>query len=210
MNTGTPNTLRVDVWSDYVCPFSYLQLPVLEQLQTLYGTSIQWSWHAFELRPEPLETPDPCAEHLRMTWSRAVLPMADKRQLHMKIPPVQPHSRKALEAASFARAHGAFGAFNRAVFRAFFEQGQNIGETHILLQLADEAGLDSQALQEALLQEHYSASVLADEGLANDLGLRAVPALLLRRADQPLAEAQVLNGTLPLQRLTREIDALLE
>ncbi|WP_241001090.1 DsbA family protein [Pseudomonas syringae] len=209
MKTGMHTTLRVDLWSDYVCPFSYLQLPVLEQLQTLYGPSIQWCWHAFELRPEPLETPDPCAEHLRMTWSRAVLPMADKRQLRMKIPPVQPHSRKALQAAAFARAHGGFEAFHRAVFQAFFEQGQDIGDTQVLLQVAAMAGLDAQALQEALIQEHYCASVLADEGLADTLGLRAVPALLLRRADQPLTEAQVLNGTLPLQRLTQAFDALL-
>lgn len=209
MNTGTPTTLRVDLWSDYVCPFSYLQLPVLEQLQTLYGPSIQWCWHAFELRPEPLATPDPCAEHLRMTWSRAVLPMADKRQLRMKIPPVQPHSRKALQAAAFARAHGRFEAFHRAVFQAFFEQGQDIGDVQVLLQVASMAGLDAQALKAALVQEQYCASVLADEGLADQLGLRAVPALLLRRADQPLTEAQVLNGTLPLQRLTQAFDALL-
>ncbi|MCO8171610.1 DsbA family protein [Pseudomonas sp. 21LCFQ02] len=209
MHTDTQPALRVDIWSDYVCPFCYLQLPVLEQLQARYGAMIEWCWHAFELRPEPLTTPDPQADYLRMTWLQAVLPMADRRQLTMKIPPVQPHSRKALEAANFARSQGRFGDFNRALFRAFFEYGQNIGEDQVLLQLASATGLGPEALHLALQEQQHRVAVSDDEALADTLGLRAVPVLLLRRASQPLSEAQVLNGTLPLQRLTREIDALL-
>ena len=209
MNTDTTPALRVDIWSDYVCPFCYLQLPILEQLQAHYGALIEWCWHAFELRPEPLTTPDPQADYLRMTWSQAVLPMADRRHLTMKIPPVQPHSRKALEAATFARSQGRFGDFNRALFRAFFEYGQDIGEDQVLLQLASSTGLKPEALRLALQEQQHSVAVANDEQLADTLGLRAVPVLLLRRASQPLSEAQVLNGTLPLQRLTKEIDALL-
>ncbi|MCO8166135.1 DsbA family protein [Pseudomonas sp. 21LCFQ010] len=209
MHTDTQPALRVDIWSDYVCPFCYLQLPVLEQLQARYGAMIEWRWHAFELRPEPLTTPDPQADYLRMTWLQAVLPMADRRQLTMKIPPVQPHSRKALEAANFARSQGRFGDFNRALFRAFFEYGQNIGEDQVLLQLASATGLKPEALRLALQEQQHRVAVSDDEALADTLGLRAVPVLLLRRASQPLSEAQVLNGTLPLQRLTQEIDALL-
>lgn len=209
MTTDTTPALRVDIWSDYVCPFCYLQLPILEQLQALYGAVIEWRWHAFELRPEPLTTPDPQADYLRMTWSQAVLPMADRRQLRMKIPPVQPHSRKALEAATYARSQGRFGDFNRALFRAFFEHGQNIGEDQVLLQVAGASGLRPEALRLALQEHQHSVAVTDDEALADTLGLRAVPVLLLRRASQPLSEAQVLNGTLPLQRLTKEIDALL-
>lgn len=209
MHTDTQPALRVDIWSDYVCPFCYLQLPVLEQLQARYGAMIEWCWHAFELRPEPLTTPDPQADYLRMTWLQAVLPMADRRQLTMKIPPVQPHSRKALEAANFARSQGRFGDFNRALFRAFFEYGQNIGEDQVLLQLASATGLKPEALRLALQEQQHRVAVSDDEALADTLGLRAVPVLLLRKASQPLSEAQVLNGTLPLQRLTREIDALL-
>lgn len=209
MSTDTTPALRVDIWSDYVCPFCYLQLPILEQLQARYGALIEWCWHAFELRPEPLATPDPQADYLRRTWSQAVLPMADRRQLTMKIPPVQPHSRKALEAADFARSQGRFGDFNRALFRAFFEYGEDIGKDQVLLQLASTAGIRPEALRLALEGQQHRVAVTDDEALADTLGLRAVPVLLLRRASQPLSEAQVLNGTLPLQRLTREIDALL-
>ena len=49
----------VDVWSDYVCPFCYLQEPVFEAVSKQYGNAIEVRRHAFELRPEPVPTLDP-------------------------------------------------------------------------------------------------------------------------------------------------------
>src|SRR3569623_1511568 len=46
--------LRIDIWSDYVCPFCYLELPVIDHLQQPYGTTLEVRWRAFELRPEPV------------------------------------------------------------------------------------------------------------------------------------------------------------
>jgi protein-disulfide isomerase len=54
----------------------------------------------------------------------------------------------------------------------------------------------------------YTQQILADERLANRLGLRAVPAFLIRRADQSLSEATVLNGTMGLEQLKQKIDRL--
>ncbi|WP_295470926.1 DsbA family protein [uncultured Pseudomonas sp.] len=209
MNTGMEPTLRADVWSDYVCPFCYLQLPLLEELQNRYGASIDWHWHAFELRPEPLSLPDPNADYLRMTWSRAVLPMADRRRLPMRMPTIQPRSRLAQEAAHFARGHGHFSELHRALFRAFFEEGQDIGQSAVLVATAEAVGLPRGALEQSLREGDQRPEVMRDEAMANDLGLRAVPVMLLRRVDQPLCEARVLSGTQPLQRLTEAIDALL-
>ncbi len=41
----------IDVWSDYVCPFCYLQMPVLKEFAG--DRDLQVRWRAFELRPEP-------------------------------------------------------------------------------------------------------------------------------------------------------------
>ncbi|PBP96372.1 DsbA family oxidoreductase [Pseudomonas congelans] len=206
MNTVGP--LKIDVWSDYVCPFCYLQLAVMEQLQQTYGERLELNWHAFELRPDPLELLDPSADYLRETWSRSVLPMADRRQVTMKMPSVQPRSRKVLEAAAFARNAGSFEAFHKEAYRAFFEKGLDIGETHTLLDLANALGLDRQAMEQALDAGHFEKAVTDDQQLAQKLGLRAVPVLLLRRSDEALEDARVFNGTLPFDRLSQEIDAL--
>ncbi|MBC3954871.1 MULTISPECIES: DsbA family protein [Pseudomonas] len=205
---NTVGLFKIDVWSDYVCPFCYLQLSVLEQLQNSYGEQLEFNWHAFELRPAPLAMLDPNADYLRATWSRSVLPMADKRQVVMRMPTVQPRSRKVLEAAAFAKTAGRFAAFHKGAFKAFFEDGLDIGETPNLLELGHTAGLDKQALEQALIDSEYEKAVLDDQTLAQKLGLRAVPVALLRRSDQSLEQARVFNGTLPFNRLKQEIDRL--
>lgn len=206
MNTAGP--FKIDVWSDYVCPFCYLQLSVLEQLQQSYGERLEFNWHAFELRPDPIAMLDPNADYLRAAWSRSVLPMADKRQVVMKMPTVQPRSRKVLQAAAFARTAGRFADFHKGAFKAFFEDGLDIGETPTLLELGNTVGLDRGALEAALIASEYEKIVLDDQALAQKLGLRAVPVVLLRRSDEPLEQARVFNGTLPFNRLKQEIDKL--
>ncbi|WP_241097872.1 hypothetical protein [Pseudomonas viridiflava] len=50
--------------------------------------------------------------------------------------------------------------------------------------------------------------MLDDQALAQKLGLRAVPVILLRRSEETLEQARVFNGTLPFNRLKQEIDRL--
>ena len=87
--TATPR-VRLDVWSDYVCPFCYLELPQLARLQEEFGDQLAIEWHAFELRPEPTPTLDPAGDYLRRTWDRAVYPMAAEYGMVLRLPPVQP------------------------------------------------------------------------------------------------------------------------
>jgi predicted DsbA family dithiol-disulfide isomerase len=93
----------------------------------------------------------------------------------MKLPPVQPRSRLAHEAAHWAREQGKFNEYNDAVFRAFFERGEDIGRAEVLTALASELALDSEALGRALDTHEYLDRVVADEQEAAKLGIRGVP-----------------------------------
>src|SRR5947209_8145197 len=98
--------VQIDVWSDYVCPFCYLEEPVLERLRNDFTGALQIRWRAYELRPDPVPTLDPQGEYLRDIWARSVYPMAAQRGIPLRLPPVQPRSRLAWEATEFAREHG--------------------------------------------------------------------------------------------------------
>jgi len=101
----------------------------------------------------------------------------------MKLPPHQPRSRRAHEAAHWARTKGRFDDFNAAVFRAFFERGENIGRIDVLLQLASELSLDSHSLRKAFENEEFRETVLTDERDAQNLGVSAVPSFVADRRD---------------------------
>jgi predicted DsbA family dithiol-disulfide isomerase len=175
--------VTIEVWSDYVCPFCYMVEPVLEQLRQEHGDTVQVHWRAFELRAEPKPTLDPAAESLRDTWERIVYPMAAERGMTLRLPPVQPRSRKAFEAAEFARETGKFDAFHRALFQAFFQEGRDIGDLAVLRELATSVGLDAEALGRALADGRYTERVLRDQELAQTLRLTGVPAMLVRPSE---------------------------
>jgi predicted DsbA family dithiol-disulfide isomerase len=195
MDIATP--IRIDVWSDYVCPFCYLELPALQRLQQQFGDQVEVVWRAFELRPDPKPTLDPDGEYLHTTWNRSVYPMAEQRGMRLKLPPVQPRSRLALEAAAFADSHGRFAAMHEALFRGFFEEGRDIGDIEVLCAIGQEAGLDAGALRQALQDGRHTAEVLDDEGLAHSLGVSGVPIMLLRRPGAPWEQALALRGAVP-------------
>ena len=103
--------------------------------------------------------------------------------MQMKMPPVQPRSRLAHEAAQWAHTKGRFEDFNAAVFRAFFERGEDIGRIDVLRQLASELSLDSHSLRKAFENEEFREAVLTDERDAQNLGVRAVPSFVADRRD---------------------------
>ena len=127
---------------------------------------------------------DPAGEYLTRVWRDSVYPLAERLGLTVRLPPVQPRSRRAHEAAQWAREANHFDDYNAALFRAFFERGEDIGERDVLLKLARDLQLDESSLRAALESKKFEASVVADEREAAELGLSGVPAFV---ADRRLA-----------------------
>lgn len=201
---------RIDVWSDYICPFCYLELPVVDRLRDEFGDALSVEWHAFELRPQTVPTLDPSGEYLRTTWARSVYPMAEQRGMVLRLPPVQPRSRKAFEASEFARDHDRFDAMHHAIFRAFFEHGKDIGDIAVLVDLGAVVGLDPEKLRRALEENRYTERVLRDESLAQRLGINAVPALLVRRDDLPIERSRAVSGAVSYEQMAGLVGRVLQ
>lgn len=206
----THPTVEVDIWSDYVCPFCYLAEPTLAQVEQEFKTAVRINWRAFELRPEPVPTLDPKGDYLRDVWARAVYPMAKTRGMVLHLPPVQPRSRLAHEAAAFAREKGRFSEMNDALFRVFFEHGQDIGRTEVLAKIAVDTGLNPDGLLEALAQDRYRGQVLKDEALAQKLGLSGVPASLVRPPGEPLEQSVLIDGAQPFEVFQQVLTRVLQ
>jgi predicted DsbA family dithiol-disulfide isomerase len=194
--------IQIVVWSDYVCPFCYLEVPVLDQIRRELGEEVAIDWRAFELRPDPVPTLDPNGEYLHRVWNQSVYPMAKERGLSLTLPPVQPRSRKAHEAAEFARESGLLDEMSRALFRAFFEEGRDLADLEVLLDVGEAVGLDRSDLREALEKDRYTQKVVEDERLAQQVGITGVPALVITGG----RHAYLLSGAQPVETV-REVIA---
>ncbi len=197
--------VELDIWSDYVCPFCYLELPVIDRLKQEFGTQLDVTWHAFELHPDPMPTLDPQSPYVHDVWAKSVYPLAHERGMKLRLPPVQPYSRKAFETAEHAKTQGRFDAMHLALFRAFFEEGKDIGDAETLLDIGAAAGLDMNQLKDMLDAGRYTHRVIDDERLAKELGISRVPLMLAHLAGRRLSESIVLRGAVPYEQLRNAI-----
>lgn len=146
------------------------------------GSDILIVWRAYELRPDPVPTLPPKGDYLQKAWKNSVYPLAQRVGIVMRLPPVQPRTRLAHQAAHWAREQGRFDEYHEGLFTALFERGEDIGQVEVLKSLASSLGMDAQSLDEALAARKFEPSVLADEELAARLGIRGVPAFVANRA----------------------------
>jgi predicted DsbA family dithiol-disulfide isomerase len=174
---------------------------VLEAVTRRFGELVEIRWHAYELRPDPVPLPDPDSEYIAEHWENRVLPMAAERGLIMRVPRRQVRSRRALQAALFAREQGRFREMDRLIYRARFEEDADLGDPEVLSGLAADAGLDGEALRYALKTHAYLPPLEEDLAIAHAIGIRGVPMALVGPANEDLAQflrrAEPVSGAVP-------------
>jgi predicted DsbA family dithiol-disulfide isomerase len=145
----------------------------------------------FELRPYPNPTLRPEGDYLQRAWSQSVYPIARRMGVAMTLPKVspQPHTHLAFEGYQFAKEHGKGNEYNHRVLKAFFVEGQDIGQVDVLTRLAGEVGLDPQEFEQALRTLKYrEAHQQALRHAYEEVGVTGVPRFVI--GDQTLTGLQ--------------------
>ena len=146
----------VQVYYDYVSPYSYLSTKIMDILESEY--EIWVDWRGFELRPEWVEFPkwwyQPSASQARWFERRDLvrkygIPMADER------PDFRPRTRPLLKAGEYAKNQGRFKTFQHAIFEAYYARAEDIRSEAAVCQLGEMVGLDRTPLLEAMLSNTY-------------------------------------------------------
>jgi len=175
------NYPKLEVVFDYVDPGSYLVLGVLEAGVEGAGTGFDdVRWRPLELRtPEqpPLDPGDP-------EWRRLLLAHQEEARtlgVPFRIPALAPRTRKAHELGFHAREQGVFPAVHRALFRAHFEEGRDLGRVDVLVEVARETGLEPAEVRTVLGVDRFRQAVEEERAGLLGQGIRGVPTL--RRGD---------------------------
>jgi len=157
---GTDAPVAVYVYGDYVCPFSYIGDARLRRLAEEEALEIRW--RPFEIHPALPAAGLPVREagYPPDEWSGMVQKleaMAVGLDLPLHLPDFVANSHRALQVAEFARDLGraAYESTHAALYRAYFVEGRNLGRSEVLLEVAEEAGLDVEAVQGALEDGRY-------------------------------------------------------
>jgi len=142
--------------------------------------AVEIHWRSFELRPKG-SPPMPPEYRARIESSRPQLYRTAREQYGMELNmgPMGIDSRPALIGGKYAEAKGAGAAYHRAVFRAYWQEAQDISDLDVLAAMAEAAGLERGPFLAALNAPQYEAAVDADIAEAQAYGLSGVPATVL-------------------------------
>jgi len=145
--------------------------------------AVEFDASAFDLRPGlPLEgVPREEVSPGRVyppVYVDNLLQTAREAGIDMKRPPLIPNTRKAHEATEFAKDSGKLLPFHRAVFCAYWEAEENIGDAEVLCRLGAECGLDAAQLRDALADGRYAERVDGQIAWARSAGITGVPTFI--------------------------------
>jgi predicted DsbA family dithiol-disulfide isomerase len=167
--------LSIEVWSDVVCPWCYVGKRRIEKALAHYDGEVELRWRSFELDPDapPGRPPRESSTDAQMTELAA----GEGLEYHLDRTRGG-NSFAAHRLIQRALEDGRQDAMKERLMRAYFTEGEAIGDRATLDRLADEVGVDGQA---ALTDRRYAEAVRADEELAARIGIRGVPYFVLDR-----------------------------
>ncbi len=196
-----PRTLKIDIWSDVMCPWCLVGWgnlrQALDQLDGKIAASVRW--HVFELNPDMPAGGEERTAHIARKYGRTLEQSrgvqtrmqraAEEAGVSLEYEGVDPappammwNTFLAHQLLLWARETGG-GArqtdLKLALFAAHFNQRRNIGERDVLLDIAETTGFDREAAAAALDGQEFAERVRAEERAAWDFNITGVPAMIV-------------------------------
>lgn len=193
---STVGEMHVTLWSDYICPWCYLALDRYDQLVKL---EVEVTIRPFELHPEiSPEGRRHRPDGRTFAAFKSVGAECEEVGLGFHMPSRTPNSNRALQVSEFVRTAypDAFDSLHRALFRAHFVDGLDIGDTETIKSLVSASGANLDAVIDAIETNEAALALQAARELAIEDGVAGTPTMIF---DNGL----VVPGVTPRQSLER-------
>ena len=185
--------MKVEIWSDVMCPFCYIGKNNFEKaLENLpFKDQIEVEWKSFQLDPvlDPKETKT-TFEYFK---EKKNFPEAQAQQMIGQVTQMGKGAGidfqfdKALITNTFsahkllhlAKKYNKSNEMEEALFIAHFIDGKNVGDLETLISLAGSLGIDKEEVKNILTSEEFDYDVNQDILEARNNGITGVPFFIL-------------------------------
>jgi predicted DsbA family dithiol-disulfide isomerase len=181
--------MKVEIWSDVVCPWCYIGKRRFETALARFehADAVAITWRSFELDPNaPLLQTEPHAARLSRKYGVSLAQVevmntrligeAQKEGLDFHLAESKGgNSFDAHRLIHLAAARGRAGAMKEQLMKAYFTDGVAIGGRAELVRLAVDTGLEEAEVKAMLSSDHFASAVRADEERAREFGISGVP-----------------------------------
>jgi predicted DsbA family dithiol-disulfide isomerase len=187
--------MRVEVWSDVVCPWCYIGKRRLETALSRFphAADVELLWRSFQLDPSvPEGETHATLPALAAKYGRSVEEMAGQMARVEGIAAeeglrydlaagVSGNTLLAHQLVHLATERGLAGQVEERLFHAHFEEHRSVFDVDSLVELGAEVGLDADEARAALTDRRYLPAVREDIATARALGATGVPFFVVDR-----------------------------
>jgi protein disulfide-isomerase len=183
------NALKIQIWSDVMCPYCYIGKRRIENAIAQFGhqDAIEIEWKSFQLDANFVGSPedniyDHLAEKYRKDKDWAV-EMVENMTHNAKNSGLDFHFDKAILANShnahrllhLAKKHQLGNELKELLFKAYMTDGKDVNDLATLSALGQEVGMDKDLVEGVLNSDAYTQEVQNDIALAQQIGVQGVP-----------------------------------
>lgn len=181
--------MKIEIWSDFACPFCYIGKRHLEiALSKLpFANEVTFVHKSFQLNPDAVHYTEGNVHHY--ISQKYGIPYQQAEVMNQKIITqaasvgltydfehlILNNTGKAHQLAKYAESLHLETPVVERLFKAYFEEGANLADVDTLVRLAAESGLEASATETALRSEVYAAAVLDDQEEAKRHQIQGVP-----------------------------------
>jgi predicted DsbA family dithiol-disulfide isomerase len=201
---------KLTVFSDYVCPFCYLGRAAMQAYREQADDPPDVEWHVFDLRGykrnedgtidhdvEDGKDDDYFAE-VRDNVER----LKDEYGVDMTLDfSLDVDSWDAQKVALYLQQsydEATFLAFHERTFEALWQEGRDIGDVDVLVDIASDAGVPEDEIRDAVADEHLDEELEARFEDATELGISGIPTFVY--------DGHAARGAIPPEQFERLIE----
>ncbi len=178
--------MRIDVWTDIVCPWCYIGITRFERALESFGGAVDIRIHPFQLDPQAPIPGVPAPERYAEKFGSEAPAILERVTSEAAKDGLEMRFDKALTANTFdahrvlwfARASGKDRALEMSLYRAYFSEGLDVSDRAVLTARAAECGLDRDAVAVYLEGDDGVDEVRGELVDAFERGISGVPAFL--------------------------------
>jgi len=185
--------LKIEVWSDIICPFCYLGKRKLNRALSRLGlqNNAEIIWHSYQLDPDfPRNQSISSLQYLMEKKHYSAGQIEGMHQYlteQGKLYDIDFQFDKALTFNTYdahrlwqwSKLSGKGNEFKEALFLAYFTTGIDLSDNENLLKIVSGLGLERSEAEKILNSDSYEQDIEMDKYQARQLGIRGVPYFLI-------------------------------
>lgn len=189
--------MKVEIWSDIMCPFCYIGKRNFEAALKNFDAKneIEIEWKSFQLDPTISKSFDKKVSTYEYLSEKKGMTVEKAKELHLNVTEMAKkvgliyNFDKSVVANSFdahkliqlAKTKELGGAAEESLFKAYFTDGKDISDYSTLVELGNEIGLNEEEVISTLACEQFDAKVKFDISEGSQLGVTGVPFFVFDR-----------------------------